>query len=156
MKSVKLKPLMVSENEVFVKPPEFLLSNAELPLEKFKNVLAVFVKDIKPYLHRKKISKEAKEKKVTENDEESVKKLSEWKRSITPVSPLLRKYTFKRQGTFNLVACENSSKPRNGTHAGTIIAKGNTRFDSLVNKVYGIVAAERFKKKNLDKDYYKF
>lgn len=153
MKSVKLKPLMVSENEVFVKPPEFLLSNAELPLEKFKNVLAVFVKDIKPYLHRKKISKEAKEKKVTENDEESVKKLSEWKRSITPVSPLLRKYTFKRQGTFNLVACDNNPKARSAAHAGTIISKGNTRFDSLVSKVYGIVAAERFKKKNLDEHF---
>ena len=156
MKSVKLKPLSLAKNEVFVSPPDFIKKIYEAKQqEKLKNSIVASISEIQPHLQQRKVTKAAKEQKFTENDEEAVKNLSEWKRSNSPTSPLLRKYTFRRQGTLNLFGCDSPVKIRTGNHAVTAVPSQKSKLNLLVSKVQGIVALERFKKKTVDEQFKK-
>ena len=155
MKLVKLKPLAMTTNEIFVKPPAFLRNSEEVKAEKLKNCSISSMKDIKPQLQQRKLNKERKNNKIPETDEESVKKLSDWKRSTSPTTPLIRKYTFKRMSTMNSPAAEIPQKVRAISHAVTYCLNDESLLNALVFKVQGIISLERNKKKVVNEQLYK-
>jgi hypothetical protein len=151
MKGIRLKPLYFSNNEIFVKPPEFITSSERAQFSRFQHAIVSSLKDLRPHLADRKIKKDiSRSKKAhqeTEAEEEEVKKLSDWKRSVSPNSPLLRKYTFRRQMTST---SETRTKQRTSSHAVTFADNSPDSLKLLVNKVVGIVALERLKKKKVE------
>lgn len=155
MKVVKLKPVVLNFNEAFIKPPKFL-DCEEFSQEKWKGAILVEIEGLKEFLMQKKIVKDSVVKKDrVDSEEEAVRNLSQWKRSMSPVSPLLRKYTFKKQITSMGIVSESKEKLRGSSHAVTIEPRKNVKSNTFINQVYSIVASERFKKKKNEEQFFR-
>lgn len=156
MKVVKLKPVVLKNNEVFIKPPDFYHESDDFNTEKWKSCTIISVSDLKDHFTQKRLIKEKNiQEKRLDSEAEAVKNLSQWKRSFSPVSPLLRKYTFKRQLTNMSQASDNKPKLRSVSHAVTIAPSSKVINYTFYNQVVSIVASERFKKKKNEEQFMK-
>ena len=156
MKVVKLKPVVLNHNEAFIKQPGFL-DSGDFPHDKWKGAVLVEVDQLKEFLMQKRVAKEkvVRKSKEDNNEEEAVKNLSQWKRTSTPASPLLRKYTFKRQLSNTGIGSEGKEKARSSSHAVTIAPSRRLSSYTFYNQVYSIVASERFKKKKNEDQFFR-
>lgn len=110
MKAVKLKPLFFPTDDILVRPPEILCTQMTFNPDKLQNKTLSNLNQLKTILRGRKIKKSnSSQAKMLEDEKETVKKLTDWKRPASPNSPLTRKYTFKR--TFTLTNINNSFSP---------------------------------------------
>ncbi|OMJ85578.1 hypothetical protein SteCoe_13053 [Stentor coeruleus] len=149
MKSIKLKPIFFPSNDILVKPPDFIIPNEEIPIEKVKGKSLSSTEELKTILRGKKLKKHNDEQKYLKDEEEdAVKKLSEWKGEDHSKTSLLKKFTFKRGITQNF---SYDSKPSNRSqHVAQTVGPIKIKTDTIVSVVQGIVAAERLKRKALE------
>lgn len=155
MKVVKLKPVVLNNNEAFIKTPVFF-DDEEFAYDKWKGAVLVDVDQLKEFLMQKRVAKEKIiERSRVDSEEEAVKNLSQWKRTSSPVSPLLRKYTFRRQLSNSGIGSETKEKVRSSSHAVTIAPSRKLSSYTFYNQVYSIVASERFKKKKNEEQFFR-
>ncbi|OMJ91450.1 hypothetical protein SteCoe_6035 [Stentor coeruleus] len=149
MKAIKLKPIFFPNDDILVKPPDFIISIEEMPTEKNKGKAISSTDQLKTILRGRQLKKQDDQNKsFKEEEEDTVKKLSEWKGSDSPKTPFLRKFTFKRGITHNY-SFESKASNRSSSVAQTIAPIKNPT-QSIVSVVQGIVAVERFKRKTLE------
>lgn len=151
MKSIKLKPIFFPSNDILVKPPEFITPNEDIPIEKIKGKSLSSTEELKTILRGKKLKKQDDEQKnLKDEDEDAVKKLSEWKGADHSKTPLLKKFTFKRGIT--QIFSYDSKSPNRASYSAQTVAPTKIKADTIVSVVQGIVAAERFKRKALESE----
>jgi hypothetical protein len=149
MKTIKLKPIFFPNDDILVKPPSFIGQIEDFPIEKLKNRTVSSTGQLANILKSRQLKKQNKTQTNIREDEETVKKLSDWKRIESPTSPLRRKFTYKRTATMQLTA-EGKVQLRPYTASQTIAPVRINQYDALVTAVQGIVAIERLKRKALD------
>lgn len=153
MKSIKLKPLFFPTDDILVVPPEILNQPTNFPEEKIKNKTLSSSNQLISILRGRRLKKQDLQKKAANDDEkETVKKLSEWKRNNSPKSPIMRKFTFKRAFTLNNITNEQRSPTRISTELEKIIPTRLNTLESLISAVHSILTAERFKKRVQDEE----
>ncbi|OMJ80604.1 hypothetical protein SteCoe_19088 [Stentor coeruleus] len=153
MKSIKLKPLFFPSDDILVVPPEILNQTNNFPEEKVKNKTLSSSNQLISILRGRRLKKQNLQKKVANDEEkETVKKLSEWKRNNSPKSPIMRRYTFKRTFTLNNITNEQRSPTRTITKLEKIIPVRLNTLESLINGIYSILTTERFKKRVQDEE----
>lgn len=142
MKSIKLKPVCFPNDDIFVCPPEFIDLEDDVQVEKPKNKTFSSTEQLKTILQRRQPSKLSGKKSKKQEDEDSVRKLSDWKGSASPRSSLKRKFTFKRKPTF---VNESRNSLRSVSLNKTL--EPVPQVDSFEKVFNSILVIERLKKK---------
>lgn len=151
MKALKLKPIFFPNDDILVRPPHFIIGDEEISIDKSKNNTISSTDQLITILRGRQLKKQDNTKAlISEEAEEQVKKLSDWRKNAeSPTSPLLRKFTFKRLMT-SRTNSEVKSQNRQMLPTQVTLPPKITPLQSLVTTVQGIVAVEKFKKKVLD------
>ena len=152
MKAIKLKPIFFPNDDILVKPPDFLMDSEDFSIDKQKNHTIASTDQLITILRGRQLKKQNNQKtQITEEEEEeTVKRLSEWRKNVeSPLSPFKRKFSFKRTITMQVMA-DGKSNNRSSTVVQNLIPTRKNPMESLATAVQGIVAVERFKKKILD------
>lgn len=148
MKTAKLKPIYLPNDDILICPPLFIEVDDEIQLEKPKNKTFSSTEQLKTILRGRQMKKSINSKCITgEDDEETVKKLSEWKSVDSPKSAIKRKFTFRR-GTTSVKATDSKSSLRSGTLIKTNPCE--SELDTIATMFKGLVALEKYTKKKVD------
>ena len=142
MKTVKLKPLFFPNDDILVKPPNFIEIAEETQIVN-KNKTFSNTDQLKVILKGRRSKKQAVK---VDDEEETVKRLEDWKAPESPKSPLRKKFTFRR----GITSRENSEVMRNKPKNLQMTLIPVSVIDSVANVFRSIVAVERLKKKSLD------
>ena len=151
MKVIRLKPVYIPNDDILVKPPSFLIIGEEIYAEKAKNCTISSTEQLKTILRGRQLKKQDNLNiKKSENDQDIVKNLSDWKNPTTPKTPFQKKFSFKRTATLQLGNEGKQAGGRSSSAMQTLVPKDPSSMHGIVHTVYGIVAVERLKKKVLD------
>ena len=146
MKAVKLKPLFFPTDDILVRPPEFLCSQMTMNPDKLHNKTVSNLNQLITILRGRKIKKtNSDQAKVLEDEKETVKKLTEWKRPASPHSPLTRKYTFRR--TFTLNNLSNSISPEKNLSIEHQKPLRSKAINIFAGTIQAILSMDKMKKK---------
>jgi hypothetical protein len=149
MKTAKLKPVYLPNDDILVCPPQFIDVEDEIQPEKPKNKTFSSTEQLKTILRGRQMRKSINLKNLTGEDEEEdiVKKLSEWKCTDSPKSAIKRKFTFKR-GTTSIK--NNDSKASLRSISLNKTAPHENELDSIATMFKGLVALEKYTKKKVE------
>ena len=151
MKTAKLKPIYLPNDDILVCPPQFIDVEDEIQPEKPKNKTFSSTEQLKTILRGRQMGKSMNIKHSSAEDEgeDIVKKLSEWRCTDSPKSAIKRKFTFKR-GTTSIKQNESKASLRSISLNKT--APHENELDSIATMFKGLVALEKYTKKKVENE----
>lgn len=110
MRNIRLKPLYLPNDDILVQPPSFLHDSEAVTKDSSTKIYLSNLEDLKSMLRGRRLKSLTNNKRKLANDEqESVLKLSDFKVPNKARSPLSRKYTFRRSySNLNQDSAKNS------------------------------------------------
>ena len=153
MKAIKLKPLFFPSDDILVKPPDVLCDFNQVNKEKLRDKTVSGLNQLINILRGRKLKRSnAGQSKYLEDEKETVKKLTEWKRPASPSSPITRKYTFRRTFTLNNLNSSLSPEKSPPKEKPKSLLRPKT-IDIFTGTVQAILATEKLKKKVQEEEF---